>query len=298
MYHEPVLLKETIEGLAIKSDGTYVDVTFGGGGHSKAILDKITTGRLIGFDQDQDALQNKPDDSRLTLIQGNFRHLTRFLKYYKALPVDGILADLGISSHQINVPDRGFSTRYNADLDMRMDQKLDKKASDIIHEYSEKELQAIFSNYGEIRNSKTLAHTIVASRSAQPVITSDDLKKIIRGCITGGNENRYLAQVFQSLRIEVNDEINALKGLLSESVVALKPKGRLVVISYHSLEDRIVKNFIAKGMTEGTPAKDMYGKSAPLPFKAINKKPVVATKEEIFQNSRSRSAKLRVAERI
>lgn len=298
MYHNPVMLSECLEGLAIKPDGIYVDVTFGGGGHSKAILEKLTTGKLYAFDQDADAAANALKDERFTLIPQNFKHLKRFLKLYNAIPVDGILADLGVSSHQFDVPERGFSTRFDAELDMRMDVNSPLSAKDVINDYEEKELQRLFSEYGEVTNAKKLANNIAISRTKAPINTVNELKKAMSGCVVKDRENQYYAQVFQALRIEVNKELDVLKELIVQCAEVLKPGGRLVIMSYHSLEDRLVKNYMAKGMFEGEIEKDLYGH--PLtksPFKVISKKPIEAQTIEIKENSRARSAKLRIAEK-
>jgi 16S rRNA (cytosine1402-N4)-methyltransferase len=298
-YHNPVLLKESLAGLNIQPQGTYADVTYGGGGHSKEILSNLTTGRLFGFDQDSDALVNKAEHPQLTFVKQNFRHMKKYLKFYDVLPIDGILADLGVSSHQFDNAERGFSTRFDAGLDMRMDQNSKLTAKVILNTYTIGKLQELFSQYGEIINSKTLANTIVTARNASPIETIKALKEAIAPCVNKANANQYYAQVFQALRIEVNDELGALKDLLVQSAEVLKKGGRLVVISYHSLEDRLVKNFIAKGKFEGELEKDVFGNFiSEIPFKAILKKPLVPTEKEIKENSRARSAKLRVAERV
>ena len=247
MYHKPVLLNECINGLAIKPDGNYVDVTFGGGGHSAEILKQLITGKLLGFDQDKDAMNNKFDDERFIFVNSNFIFMKNFLMYYKVLPVDGILADLGISSYQIDEPGRGFSTRFDGALDMRMNNNIDLNAGKVINNYSENELKEIFSKYGEIRNSWKLASVIINKRNEKKIATTEDLKNAIRPCVINKKENKYFAQVFQAIRIEVNDELGALKTFLKETANVLKPGGRLVVISYHSLEDRLVKNFLKSG---------------------------------------------------
>lgn len=297
MYHNPVLLKESIDGLLIQQSGIYVDVTYGGGGHSREILHNLgEDGQLYAFDQDQDALQNKMDDERLTLIHQNFRHLKNFLKLYNAYPVDGILADLGISSHQIDVGERGFSTRFDGELDARMNQNQLKSAKEVLNTYSEGELKLVFQNYGEIANSGKLARTIVEQRVNGEINTTAQLKKAIANCIPANFDHKYLAVVFQALRIEVNEELEALKEFLLQTTQALKPGGRLVVISYHSLEDRLVKNFIKSGNFEGVLEKDFFG-NVISPFKQISRKPITPNEEELKVNNRSRSAKLRIAER-
>lgn len=295
-YHEPVMLRECIEGLDIKPDGVYVDVTYGGGGHSRAILEKLgDDGRLFGFDQDVDASAQLIDDNRLTFVQHNFRFLKRFLKLHGVTKVDGILADLGVSSHQLNEADRGFSYRYDAVLDMRMNQVGDITAGDILRDYDVEQLQRIFSEYGEVRNSKTLAEAIVAERESREIKTISDFL-IILDPLVRGKRARYLAQVFQALRIEVNDEMAALRDFLDSTKEVLKSEGRLVVMSYHSLEDRYVKNFMKKGTFDGEFIKDDFGKIY-RPFKVLTKKAVEASAEELKQNSRARSAKLRIAKR-
>ena len=296
-YHTSVLLHECIEGLAIKPDGVYVDVTFGGGGHSAAILEKLgKKGKLFAFDQDQDALQNAPDDDRFTLVHANFRDLKRFLRLHNALGVDGILADLGVSSWQFDTAERGFSYRFDGPLDMRMNRFAEKTAAQVLNTYSAEDLQKMFGEYGEVRNSKTLANAIVEQRSSQPLETIADLKSIAEQNRMG-EAHKYLAQVFQAIRIEVNDELGALKDFLLQSIEVLNPGGRLVVLTFHSLEDRLVKNIIKNGNFEDEPVKDFFGHFK-LDLKAVNKKPVTASNEELRKNSRSRSAKLRIAEKI
>ncbi|MEI6821743.1 MAG: 16S rRNA (cytosine(1402)-N(4))-methyltransferase RsmH [Bacteroidota bacterium] len=298
MYHNPVLLKESIEGLLIKQSGIYVDVTYGGGGHSHEILNNLgEDGKLYAFDQDEDAIKNELEDERLTLIHQNFRHLKNFLKLYNAYPVDGILADLGVSSHQIDVPERGFSTRFDGDLDARMDQNQLKSAKEVINTYNENELKLVFQNYGEIANSGKLARTIVEQRVNGEINTTAQLKKAISNCIPPNFDHKYLAVVFQALRIEVNEELESLKEFLLQTVQALKPGGRLVVISYHSLEDRLVKNFIKSGNFKGELEKDFFGNIIS-PFKQISRKPITPDDAELKINNRSRSAKLRIAERL
>jgi len=298
-YHKPVMLKECIEGLSIKSDGVYVDLTFGGGGHSKEILKHLNNGHLYAFDQDSDAKANAEQikDRSFTFIEANFRYLKRYLKMYGVSQVDGILADLGISSHQIDDPDRGFSTRYNAELDMRMNQSANVSANDVLNTYSEKELHRILGMYGEVRNAKTLASAIVAKRANAPIITSDEFKELLSKFAKRGKENRYYAQVYQAIRIEVNEELKVLEEVLEQSAEILKPGGRLVVMSYHSLEDRPVKNYILRGSFDGKEEKDFYG-NVIKPLNAINRKPITASDEEIENNKRARSAKLRIAEKI
>lgn len=297
-YHIPVMLNECIQGLNIKKDGTYVDVTFGGGGHSREILKHLgDNGRLYAFDQDSDAAGNLPDDERLVFINHNFKFVRQFLTYLKVLPVDGILADLGISSHQIDKAVKGFAHRLEGELDMRMDQGSKLKANDVVNKYSEKELLEIFNHYGEIRNAFKLVQSILERRKTAVINTIADFKDAIKACIPAKEESKYLSQVFQALRIEVNAELKALEALLENAPELIIKGGRLVIMSYHSLEDRMVKNFINSGNLTGEADKDIYGNTS-LPFKAINKKPLVPGEGEIAKNKRARSAKLRVAERI
>ncbi|WP_031528494.1 16S rRNA (cytosine(1402)-N(4))-methyltransferase RsmH [Dyadobacter crusticola] len=298
-YHEPVMLQECLEGLQIDPAGIYVDVTFGGGGHSRAILDQLTTGHLFSFDQDPDAAVNAQafkGDQRFTFIAANFRHLKRYLKLHKAEKVNGILADLGVSSHQINTPERGFSTRFQADLDMRMNPGIDKTAREVLNSRSARELQRILGMYGEVTNAKTAADAIFAARHNTPIETVDDLKSILLRFAPKHRENKYFAQVFQALRIEVNDELLVLEEFLSQVPDVLAPGGRLVVMSYHSLEDRLVKNFIQKGKFDGEVEKDFYG-NVLKPLNSVTRKPVEASEEELARNPRARSAKLRIAEK-
>lgn len=297
-YHLPVLLQETTELLHINPEGTYVDATFGGGGHSRAILEQLgEKGRLIVFDQDEDAYRNRIHDDRVLFVQQNFRHLQRFLKLHQADQVDGILADLGVSSHQFDTAERGFSTRFDGDLDMRMDQRSPLTAADVLKTYSEAKLQLLFQEYGEVTNAKTLAQTIVKLRKTHPLRTIAEFKAIIQP-IVKGNPQKYLAQVFQALRIAVNDEMGALKDLLSQCTAVLKPGGRLAIITFHSLEDRLVKNFMKTGSFEEA-QEDPFGRDIPQKvFRLITKKPVTAGDAELKINGRSRSAKLRVAEKL
>lgn len=299
-YHVPVMLKQCIDGLNINPDGIYVDVTFGGGGHSKEILKHLSeAGKLFGFDQDVDAKANAEtiENRSFTFVQANFRYLKRYLKLHGLIQVDGILADLGISSHQIDEASRGFSTRGEAELDMRMDRSAPKSAKTVVNEYEEKELHKILGIYGEIRNAKSLASAIVSQRFSRPFQTTFDLIELLKKFAPRGKEFKYYAQVFQAIRIEVNDEMGALEDFLIQSAEVLKPGGRLVVMSYHSLEDRMVKNFINKGKIFGEVEKDFFGNELK-PLGAINRKPVTADQHELINNSRSRSAKLRLAERI
>lgn len=297
MYHNPVLLKESVEGLNIKSDGLYVDVTYGGGGHSREILKHLTTGKLYAFDQDDDAFANRITDEKLILIKQNFRYMKNFLKMYNALPVDGILADLGVSSHQFDEGTRGFSTRFEGVLDMRMDQSGKETAADIINHYEEQALIKIFSEYGEVENSKRLAACIVKERAVKPIKTTEELKQAIISCTPKMKPQQYLAKVFQALRIAVNRELDVLQEFLMQCTEILKPGGRLAVISYHSLEDRLVKNFIRSGNFEGKVEQDFYGNKL-VNFKAVNRQIITPGEAELIDNSRSRSAKLRIAEKL
>lgn len=297
-YHVPVMLEACLEGLNIKPDGVYVDVTFGGGGHSRAILEKLgKNGVLIAFDQDPDAQRNKIDDPRFLFVDQNFAFLKNNLRLLGYRQVDGILADLGVSSHQFNEPERGFSTRFDSSLDMRMDKQGKLTAADVLNTYAEEDLHKIFGIYGEVKNAKSLARTIVTARASAPIITLAEFKKAISAHIPKGKEHKYMAQVFQALRIEVNGEIDVLERFLEQTADVLKPGGRLVVMSYHSLEDRPVKNFIAKGKFKGEVEKDFYGNQQK-PFNVITRKAIMADEEELIRNTRSRSAKLRIGERI
>jgi 16S rRNA (cytosine1402-N4)-methyltransferase len=297
-YHKPVMLHESVDGLDIKPDGVYIDVTFGGGGHSKAILEKLgEDGRLFAFDRDPDAANNKIDDDRFELIAQDFKFLKNYLRFYRVTELDGILADLGVSSHQFNEGKRGFSIRFDGPLDMRMDQKSPLTAAKIIKEYEEEAIANLLFQYGDLRNSRKIAQLLVAARAEKPIKTIEDLKKILQPITPWGKENRFLAQVFQALRIEVNGELESLKALLEQSVEMLKPGGRLSVITYHSLEDRLVKNFMQKGKFEGEVEKDFFGNKL-TPFELVNRKPLVPTTEELGENNRSRSAKLRIAKKI
>ncbi len=294
-YHNPVMLAECIEGLAIKPSGKYIDVTFGGGGHSREILKHLgKDGLLVAFDQDVDAQANAIDDDRFVFVDQNFRYLKNYSRLHGAVPADGILADLGVSSHQFDKAERGFSTRFDAELDMRMDQSAKLTAKEVVNTYDEAELHKIFGMYGEIQNAKSLARTIVTARLNTPINTIADLKSVIAGLIPRGKENKYLAQVFQALRIEVNQELEALQEFLMQTVDVLAVGGRLVVMSYHSLEDRLVKSFIAKGKFSGELEKDIYGNDD-RPFDSVTRKAVTASEDEIKINNRARSAKLRVA---
>ena len=296
-YHIPVLLKESIEGLAIKADGIYVDCTFGGGGHSRAILECLNEkGRLYVFDQDNDAKINLPKDERVIFVPQNFRHLQRFLRLYKVVKVDGILADLGVSSHQFNEAERGFSIRFDANLDMRMDQRQTITAADILKNFTELQLHKMLEQYGEVTNAKTLAKIIVQQRALTPIKTINEFKQAVQTAVKG-NPQKYFAQVFQALRIEVNDELGALKELLEQTPALLKSGGRVAIITFHSLEDRLVKIFFKAGTFSTAVTDDIYGGSPESPLNIITKKPILPAAIETRQNKRSRSAKLRVAEK-
>ena len=297
MYHNPVLLNESISGLNINPSGIYVDVTYGGGGHSQEILKNLnSSGKLIAFDQDQDAIENKSNDTRLNLVKSNFRYLNNFLNYFKIKEIDGLLADFGISSHQIDNKDRGFSTRFNSELDMRMNstQKIDAKI--IVNDYDKDQLEYIFKNFGELRNYKKVTEKIISERVKKSIETTGDLKKILAPLVKVKDENKFLAQVFQSIRIEVNDELEVIRTLLSDSSKYIKKGGRLVCISYHSLEDRIVKKFIQNGGSNDEVTSDIYGNKNII-FKKVGKM-ITPSNQEIKLNNRSRSAKLRIAEKI
>ncbi len=295
-YHTPVLMNECMDGLNIQPDGVYVDCTFGGGGHSLAILKQLNeNGKLIVFDQDEDARKNLPNDKRVIFVPQNFRHLQRFLRLHKTAKVNGILADLGVSSHQFDEAGRGFSIRFDAALDMRMDQRQTNTAADILKNFSEVQLHKMFEQYGEVTNAKTLAKTIVMQRLLAPIRTINEFKTTVQAVVKG-NPQKYFAQVFQALRIEVNDELGALKELLEQTATMLQPGGRVAIITFHSLEDRIVKNFFRDGTFEDTATDNIYGHRFENPFKVITKKPITASEKELKENSRSRSAKLRVAE--
>lgn len=296
-YHDPVLLDECLKGLNLQAKGIYVDVTFGGGGHSRAIVSKLDEGHLYAFDQDDDALENEMDDDRFTLINANFRDLKNSLRMYGVKQIDGLLADLGVSSHQFDVPDRGFSIRFDADLDMRMDQNSDLNAAKILNVYEQDELRNILKNYGELKRPGTIARVLFEAKENRPIETVQQLKELLKPFAPRMQENKFFAQVFQALRIEVNDELNALREMLTQAQEILKPGGRLVVISYHSLEDRLVKNLIQKGNFEGELEQDFYGNKL-LSFKKVSRKPILPTEQEIYRNNRARSAKLRVAEKL
>lgn len=293
-YHNPVLLKESVDGLNIKPDGVYVDVTFGGGGHSKEILSRLSEkGKLFGFDQDNDAQRNIIEDSRFTLIPQNFRFIKRYLRFYGIKKVDGVLADLGVSSHQFDEADRGFSTRFDAELDMRMNQAGELSAFEVVNNYDEERLSNVLFQYGELRNAKSIAKKIVDTRTEKPIKTSFELKEVLSQFVPKAKEHKVLAQIFQGIRIEVNQEIEVLKEFLIQIPEILNDDGRLSVISYHSLEDRLVKRFIRDGMFEGQPEKDFYG-NITVPMKKVGKL-IIPTSKEIKENNRARSAKLRIA---
>jgi len=296
-YHNPVLLKETVDGLDIKPDGIYVDVTFGGGGHSKEILKRLgPNGKLFAFDQDKDALLNTIDDDRFTLINENFRYVRRFLRFYGTKEVDGVLADFGVSSHQFDVAERGFSTRFEADLDMRMNQDDTVSAYHVVNEYEEGQLRQVLSQYGELRQAPAMAKVIVEERKNGEIKTSEQLKTVLKRFLNHKKENKVLAQIYQAIRIEVNQEIEALKEFLMQTPEVLVKGGRLSLISYHSLEDRLVKRFIRNGLFEGEPERDVFG-NFEVPLKKVGNL-IVPTKEEIAINNRARSAKLRIAEKL
>ena len=295
-YHNPVLLHESIDALAIKKDGVYVDVTFGGGGHSREILSRLgATGKLIAFDQDLDAKRNKIDDNRFILIEENFRYIGRFLKFYGVKKVDGILADLGVSSHQFDEADRGFSIRFDGELDMRMNQSSKTSAKKIINTYTEEMLANILFMYGELRNARAIAHTIVEARTDGVIETSFQLRKLLQKYLPKAKEHKILAQIFQAIRIEVNEELEVLKEFLIQTPDLLSREGRLSIISYHSLEDRLVKRFIRTGLFDGEPEKDFFG-NIDVPLMKLGKL-IIPNQEEVRKNNRARSAKLRIAEK-
>ncbi len=297
-YHRPALLRESIEGLSIRPGGVYVDLTFGGGGHSLEVLKKLgKKGRLVAFDQDQDALANVPEDKRVTFVGANFRYLRNYLRYHAIEKADGILADLGISSHQIDIPERGFSFKSDAGLDMRMDVRSKSTAAEVLNTYTVQELTTVFRNWGEIGNAWALANAVDHARKQQPLLTTYDLEEALKKFIPKGKPSKFLAKVYQALRIEVNAEMDALKEMLLQTTEALAPGGRLVVITYHSIEDRLVKNFMRSGNLEGDIVKDFYGRPQ-TPWKLVNRSVIIPSAEELEVNNRARSAKLRIAERI
>ncbi len=296
-YHNAVLLKETVDGLEIKPDGVYVDVTFGGGGHSREILSRLgSNGRLYAFDQDKDALENTIDDDRFVLINENFRYIKRFLRFYGVKEVDGVLADFGVSSHQFDVAERGFSTRFEADLDMRMNQDNQLSAFEVINDYEEEQIKTVLLQYGELRQAPAMARVIVEARKEGAIKTSEQLKTVLKKFLNHQKENKVLAQIYQAIRIEVNQEIEVLKELLLQTPEILKPDGRLSFISYHSLEDRLVKRFIRNGLFEGEPERDVFG-NFEVPLKKVGGL-IIPSKEEIKTNNRARSAKLRIAKKL
>lgn len=297
-YHVPVLLKESIEGLSVKPNGIYVDVTFGGGGHSREIISRLSKkGVLVGFDQDVDAERNIINDARFLFIMSNYKYIKNFLKYHSLMPVDGIIADLGVSSHHFDEPKRGFSFRFEGDLDMRMNAEGSRTAEKVINEYDEKDLIKIFREYGELKDAGRLARAIIKEREERNLTKTLDLIDAVRPVLPVRNENKMLAQLFQAVRIEVNQELESLKEFLKTTLEVLKPGGRLVIITYHSLEDRLVKNFMKSGNFGGEVAKDFYG-NPEVPFKLVNRKVIVPQEQEIAKNNRARSAKLRIAEKL
>lgn len=297
MYHDPVMLEECLQGLNIRPDGVYADVTFGGGGHSRAILERLSTGHLYAFDQDDDAARNAFDDPRFTFIPQNFKYFKNFIQLYHGGKLDGIIADLGVSSHQFDTPEKGFSTRFDGALDMRMSQSTPLDAATVVNTYDLDELTRLLATYGEVQNARLVATEIVMARDAEPIETTAQLKAAVAPRLPRGHENKVLAQVFQALRIEVNGELDALRAFLSQCPDVLNAGGRLVVMSYHSLEDRIVKNYFKTGNAEGKEEKDFFGNLL-TPYKLITRKPMVPSSAEVERNSRARSAKLRIAERI
>ena len=297
MYHNPVMLKECIGGLNINPEGVYADVTFGGGGHSRAILDHLTTGHLYAFDQDEDAAANAFDDPRFTFIPQNFKYFKNFIQLYHGGKIDGVIADLGVSSHQFDTPEKGFSTRFDGPLDMRMSQTTPNDAATVVNTYDHADLTRILRLYGELQQPQLIASDIVMARESEPIETTEQLKAAVQRRLPRGKENKVLAQIFQALRIEVNQELDALTAFLTQCPDVLKEGGRLVVMSYHSLEDRIVKNFMKTGNAEGKEEKDFFGNLL-TPYRIITRKPVVPSDEEMESNSRARSAKLRIAERV
>lgn len=298
MYHIPVMLNEVLEGLNIRPDGVYVDVTFGGGGHSRAILERLgEQGRLLGFDQDLDAAKNAFDDARFTFVRSNFRYLSNFLRYHGIEKVDGILADLGVSSHHLDDAERGFSFRFDGDLDMRMNSQASLTAAVVLATYDEERLADIFFSYGELRQARRIARAIVQARTAAPITTAAQLMEVVKPFFLREREKKEMAKLFQALRIEVNDEMGALRSLLTQSAQWLGDGGRLVVLTYHSLEDRLVKNYMRTGNVDGRQEKDFYG-NVVSPFASVNNKVVVASEAEVAENPRARSAKLRIAQRV
>ena len=296
MYHNPVMLDECLKGLNINPEGAYADVTFGGGGHSRAILDRLTTGHLYAFDQDEDAAKNAFDDPRFTFIPQNFKYFKNFIQLYHGGQLDGVIADLGVSSHQFDTPEKGFSTRFDGQLDMRMSQSAPNDAATVVNTYDLDDLTRILSQYGEVQQARFIASDIVMARDNEPIETTAQLKEAVQRRLPKGRENKVLAQIFQALRIEVNQEMDALEAFLTQCPDVLKSSGRIVVMSYHSLEDRLVKNFFKTGNAEGKEEKDFFGNLL-TPYKIITRKPIMPSDEEVERNSRARSAKLRIAER-
>ena len=296
MYHNPVMLDECLKGLNINPEGAYADVTFGGGGHSRAILDQLTTGHLYAFDQDKDAAKNAFDDPRFTFIPQNFKYFKNFIQLYHGGQLDGVIADLGVSSHQFDTPEKGFSTRFDGQLDMRMSQSAPNDAATVVNTYDLDDLTRILSQYGEVQQARFIASDIVMARDNEPIETTTQLKEAVQRRLPKGRENKVLAQIFQALRIEVNQEMDALEAFLTQCPDVLKSSGRIVVMSYHSLEDRLVKNFMKTGNAEGKEEKDFFGNLL-TPYKIITRKPIMPSDEEVERNSRARSAKLRIAER-
>lgn len=296
MYHNPVMLDECIRGLNINPEGVYADVTFGGGGHSRAIMERLTTGHLYAFDQDEDAAANAFNDERFTFIPQNFKYFKNFIQLYHSGQIDGVIADLGVSSHQFDTPEKGFSTRFDGELDMRMSQNTPNDAATVVNTYDQADLTRILTLYGEVQQAHLVASDIIMARNAEPIETTAQLKQAVQRRLPRGKENKVQAQIFQALRIEVNQELDALSAFLTQCPEVLKPGGRLVVLSYHSLEDRLVKNFMKTGNAEGKVEKDFYGNLL-TPYTIITRKPMVPSDEEIEGNSRARSAKLRIAER-
>lgn len=296
-YHIPALAKETIEALNIQPDGTYIDVTFGGGGHSRLIMEQLSeNGRLFGFDQDADAYGNRIQDKRFQFVHGNFRYVRQFLHYYGVTQIDGLVADLGVSFHHFDTADRGFSFRFDGPLDMRMNQSGGMTAADIVNHYEEKQLETIFRLYGELQNARNMAHAIVTSRAEKPILRTEELAQIAEKHCRRDTEKKELAKVFQALRIETNNEMGALHDMLNAAKTLLKPQGRIAILTYHSLEDRMVKNFFRSGNIEGIIEKDFYGNTL-TPFRIVSNKPITASEEEVTNNPRARSAKLRIAEK-
>lgn len=297
VFHEPVLLEQCLEGLNIKPDGKYVDLTFGGGGHSRGILNSLKNGKIIGFDQDDDAKQNIINDKRFLFVKSNFRFFYNYLQYHKIGQVDGILADLGVSSHHLNAAERGFSFRFDTDLDMRMNQNANLSAQEVLNQYDKDALSYIFYRYGELKNARKISLSILNFREEKAIKTTQDFSQALKECVPKYKENKFWAKVYQAIRIEVNNEIKTLQDMLQQTLLALNPNGRLVVLTYHSIEDRLVKNFMRSGNFEGKIDQDLFGKTNK-PFKLINRSVIIPDESEILRNSRARSAKLRIAEKL